>query len=111
MTLDPGTLRTLAARAGEETGESYPGAGRWILRFVELVEAHIRKDAPDAEVPPEQIQEALAFYAKRENWARDVVMSGKHCAHWKQGPALLDKGSLARLTLMGGGAGTERGPA
>lgn len=101
MTIDHAILRSLAARAGEETGECYPAASRWIKRFVELVEAHLREHAPGVQVP-DQIQEALAFYARRENWQRDVVMTGKRCSGWKQAQAILDKGSMARLTLLTG---------
>ncbi len=107
MTIDHAILRSLAARAGEETGETYPSAGRWIRRFVELVEVHLRKDAPDIEVQAEQIQEALAFYARRENWQRDVVMTGKRCSGWKQAQAILDKGSMARLAMLQASGGSE----
>jgi hypothetical protein len=107
VAVDHATLRSLAARAGEETGECYPAAGRWILRFVELVEEYLREHVPGVQVP-EQIQEALAFYARRENWQRDVVMSGKRCSGWKQAQAILDKGSLARLALLSGGTGSTR---
>lgn len=73
MSIDPGTLRELAGQAGHETGECYPSSGRWLLRFVELVEDHLRREQPLTGALPEQIQEALQFYGRRENWQRDVV--------------------------------------
>jgi hypothetical protein len=106
VAIEHAILRSLAARAGEETGETYPSAGRWIKRFVELVEEYLREHAPGLHVP-DQIQEALAFYARRENWQRDVVMTGKRCSGWKQAQAILDKGSMARLAMLQASGGAE----
>lgn len=100
MPINQATIRSLADRAGDETGECYPSAGRWIKRFVQLVEEHLSKSEPSANVPDE-IQNALAFYAKRENWQRDVVMTGRRRSSWKQAQAILDKGSSARMAIMG----------
>lgn len=104
MSLDHGTLRELAGLAGYETGECYPASGKWLLRFVELVEDHLRREQPLTGALPEQIQEALQFYGRRENWQRDVVPHPGRRAGWRNAPAVLDKGSMARLALLAGGS-------
>lgn len=63
--MTPADQSKLAAQAGLETGETYPGDTPWRRRFVELLLA-------DAERENAALRDALDWYAQPSNWKREV---------------------------------------
>lgn len=125
--MNPEYVSEMAAIAGEETKEVFPGDTPWRRRFVELVQQHsIAECGPylkDGESPAsciarnradvhsmltllanekkrcEALREALAWYAESSNYRRAVRDVGPRVT-WIKPPVAFDRGARAMFVLM-----------
>lgn len=90
--MTPTEQSNLAAQAGLETGEVFPGDTPWRRRFVELLIAETERENA-------ALREALDWYAQPSNWKREVRDVGPR-VNWTKPPAAFDRGARALFVLM-----------